>query len=263
MIAALAFASGSGPRRARFVPRPHLPLDAACVIANGIREALRGLLGERCTVRIGEPTSIGVRAWRALVGDALVFATPGRATDVAFVLGRRDARRLVDAAFGEEGGEHAAWSALEHEAVERIVARCANACEVLCVERRGPTRAADPSQLPTCAAFFDVRVSEPIRVTFGVGLLRELPEAPPGVTLAPAALGAVPLVVRAVLGKGEVPAGRLLELRVGDLVRLSTKVADNGELKVGDQRIASGACGVRRGRAAFAVRTVATRGDAL
>jgi hypothetical protein len=263
VIAALTFAAGGGVRPARFVPHADVPLDAACVVANGVREALRAVLGERCAVRLGEPVALDPGAWRALVADALVFAQPGRATDVAFVLARRDARRLVDAAFGEEGSPHGQWSALEHQAVERIVGRCAPAADVLCVERQGPARAVDPARLPACAAYFDVRVSEPIRLILGVGLLRALPPTPPAATLAPAVVGDLALKVRAILGSGCVPAARLLDLRIGDVVMLGTKVADTGELKVGAQRIAGGVCGTRRGWAAFAVRTVDTRGDAL
>ena len=71
MIATLAF----GPRRgrvrpARFVPRPSLPVDAACVLANGVREGLRTLLGEACSVTIGEPVALGAPAWRSLTHDA-------------------------------------------------------------------------------------------------------------------------------------------------------------------------------------------------
>src|ERR1700733_14559313 len=103
MIAALAFEPARGRiRQARFVRRPGLPVDAACVVANGVREALRTLLGESCAVTIGEPGALDAAAWRSLANDALLFATPGRATDVVFVLGARDARRLVQAAFGEE-----------------------------------------------------------------------------------------------------------------------------------------------------------------
>jgi flagellar motor switch/type III secretory pathway protein FliN len=249
-------------RRAAFVRRPRIPLDAACVVANGVRESLRGMLGEGCTVALGEPVAIDAAAWGVLVRDAHVFATPGRATDVAFVLGQRDARTLVDAAFGEETSHRGAPSALEHSAVERIVARCANACDVLCAERRGPTRAIDAAQLPRCVAFFDVRVTAPVRFTLGVGLLRELPEPEPAPLLSPAAFRAVPLTVRVILGSGQISARRLLELRPGDLVPLGTKVVDEGELNVAGQRVAGGMCGAIRGRAAFVVRSLPSRGDA-
>ena len=271
MIASLAFAPGPGSggntpslglRRARFVRRPGIPLDAACVVANGVREVLRELLGESCAVVLGEPVAVDASLWRALTDDALVFVTPGRATDVAFVLARRDARRLLDAAFREERSPYAAWSSLERDAIERIAARCAVACDVLCAERRGPTRAADPTAVNAGVAFFDIRIGRPLEVTLGVGLLRELAEPMPAASLAPAALADVPVELHAVLGVGELSFRRLLELREGDLVVLQTKVAAAGDLKCGRHRIARGICGAVGGRAAFAVQTVATRGDA-
>jgi flagellar motor switch/type III secretory pathway protein FliN len=253
VIAGLTFEPARGRvRRARFVPTPALPVDAACVVANGVREALRALLGEACSVTIGEPVALDAVAWRNLVSDALLFATPGRATDVVFVLAARDARRLVAAAFGEDAAsEGGAWSALEAGAIERIVARCANACDALCVERRGPTSAVDPAHLPRSVAYFDVRVAAPVAVTLGVGILREIPAPPPAATLSLETLGEVAVDVRAVLGHGTLPAARLLDLRAGSLVPLRTKVEGEGELNLAGQRIALGTCGARNGRAAF------------
>ncbi len=264
MIAALAFEAAAGRvRRARFVPRAGLAVEAACALASGLHAALRGVLGEACALTIGEPVALDAPAWRSLAADALAFAVPGTATDVLFVLPRRDARALIAAAFGEEPAPHdASWSALEAGAVERIVARCAPACEAICGTRIGPVRAVDPARLAPCVDAFDVRVSAPVRLTIGVGLLRALPSAPPARTIAPSALGAVPLETRVVLGRGEIAAARLLELRVGGVVRLRTKVAGEGELNVAGQRIALGTCGVRHGLAAFDVRSTKMRGDA-
>ncbi len=256
MIASLAFAPGPGVRAARFVRRPRIPLDAACVVANGVREALRGLLGESPSVALGEPVALDAAAWHLLVRDALIFATPGRLTDVAFVLPRADARTLLDAAFGEATSHRGAPSALEATAVERIAARCAYACDALCAERRGPTRVADAAHLPPARAFFDVRVTAPVRFTLGVAILRDLPEPEPSTALTPAALDAVGLEARVVLGTGRITARRLLDLRPGELIVLGTKVVDAGELNVAGQRVAEGVCGVVRGRAAFAVRSI-------
>jgi flagellar motor switch/type III secretory pathway protein FliN len=264
VIATLAFErTRSNVRRARFVPRPSLPIDAACVVANGVREGLRTLLGETCTVTIGEPVALDAAAWRSLVHDALLFATPGRATDVVFVLAARDARRLVAAAFGEEPGTtESAWSTLEAGAIERIIVRCANACEALCVERRGPTSPVDAARIPRSVAYFDVRVTAPVTLTVGVGIVRDLPETPPLATLGTAALGEVAVEVRAILGRAILPVPRLLELRAGSVVVLGTAVDDAGELNVAGQRIAVGTCGLRRGRTAFEVRSVMPRRDA-
>jgi flagellar motor switch/type III secretory pathway protein FliN len=263
VIATLAFEPSRGRvRRARFVPRPSLPVDAACVVANGVREALRTLLGEACALTIGEPVALDAAAWRSLASDALLFATPGRATDVVFVLAARDARRLVQAAFGEDvAAEDGSWSALEAGAIERIVSRCAVACEALCVERRGPTSTVDAARVPRSVAYFDVRVTAPVALTIGVGIVRELPETPPPATVTPASLGDLGIDVRVILGRGMLTAPRLLDLRVGSLVPLSTKVDGEGELNLAGQRIALGTPGVRNGHAAFEIRTQTMRGD--
>ena len=264
MIATLAFGAARGRvREARFVPRAGVPIDAACVVASGVRETLRALLGEPCALTIGEPVALDGEAWNRLTRDALVFAVPGRATDVAFVLGAGDARRLLQAAFGEDpGGGGGAWSALETGALERIVARCAVACDALCVERRGPPMLVEAALLPRPAAYFDVRIAAPLALTIGVGVLRELPEAPPALTLGPAVLAGLRAELRVVLGRGALPAARLLDLRQGSVVPLRTKVAGEGELNLAGQRIAFGTCGVRNGHAAFEVGSIAMRGDA-
>jgi flagellar motor switch/type III secretory pathway protein FliN len=256
VIATLTFdPPRDGLRRVRFVPRANLPVDAACVVANGIREALRMLLGETCAVTLGEPVALAAPAWRTLTRNALLFATPGRATDVVFVLACGDARSLVQAAFGEAPApDEAAWSALESGAIERIVARCAGACDALCAERRGPTRAVGVTQIARPVAYFDVRISAPIVLTIGVGIVRELSETPPARMLSPEILSDVPLEVRIVLGRGTLSAPGFLDLRPGSVVPLHTKVAGEGELNLAGQRIATGTCGVCARRSAFQIR---------
>ena len=264
MIATLEFAPAqAGVRRARFVPRPHVPVDAACVVANGVREALRTLLGDACRVTMGDPVAIDAPAWRQLTDESLTFATPGRATDVIFAIARTDAHALVRAAFGEDAAPpDAACTDLEAGAIERIVSRCANAVEALCVERRGPTARIDPARLARPAAVFDVRVAAPVPFSLMVGVSRELPEPAPVATLSPGTLVQVRVPVRVVLGRGSLPAPCFLNLRVGSIVSLDTKVAGDGELNLAGQGIAFGTCGVRHGRTAFQVRSTRTRGDA-
>jgi hypothetical protein len=264
VIADLTFdAPREGVRRARFVARPNVPVDAACVVANGVREALRTLLGEPCSVTIGEAVALDAPVWRSITGGALLFATPGRATDVIFVLAPRDARRLVHAAFGEDAAAgDGSWSTLETGAIERIVARCANACDALCVERRGPTSLVEAANVPRSVAYFDVRVAAPIALTIGVGIVRELPAAPPAGAVRPELVAGIGVDVRVVIGRGVLTPARLLGLQAGTVVPLSTKVATEGELNLAGQRIAFGTCGVRHSRAAFEVRSVAMRGDA-
>jgi flagellar motor switch/type III secretory pathway protein FliN len=265
VIATLAFepARGAAVRRARFVPRPRLSVDAACAFASGVRDGLHGVLGEMCALSIGDPMVLGAAAWRALARDALAFVLPGRATDVIVVVPQRDARALIAAAFREEPAPHdASWTALEAGAVERIIARCAVGCDALCGERRGPLRAVDSARLEPCAGFFDVRVRAPIALTIGVGIARALCEPPPATTVSQRTVGAISVETRVVLGHGTIAASRLLELRPGDVVWLDTKVAGEGELNVAGQRIALGTCGVVKSRAAFDVQSTSPRGAA-
>jgi flagellar motor switch/type III secretory pathway protein FliN len=264
VIAALAFEPSLGRvRRARFVPCPSLSVDAACAIASGVADALQHVLCAAAHITIGEPVALDSAAWRTLGTNALAFALPLRDTDLVIVLARRDARALIAAAFHEEPPAHdGPWTELEAGAVERIITRAVPACEAVYGACRGPVRAVDPGALGPCVDVVDLRVAAPVRLTIGIGLLRPLAAPPPARTLAPATLGRMPLDVRVVLGRGTMVASRLLDLSVGDIVTLRTKVAGDAELNVAGHRIALGTCGVVDGRAAFDVRSTGMRGDA-
>jgi len=256
VIADLQFGArdAQGVRRARFTPRSSIPLGAACLVASGIRETLRELFGESCEVMLGEPSAIGPDAWHALSRSAHCFLTRGRQTDIVLTLPASDARTLVMRAFGEGGAiADGACSALELHAIERIAARCSAAFDPLCVERRGPSRALRPSELPTCVAFFDIRVQAPITITLGVGIVRDLPEPGPSGTFSPLMLSSVRVDVRAEFATGTIDARRLLGLRVGEVVKLDTKVGSSACLNLGSQRIARGTAGIRAAHHAFQV----------
>lgn len=263
MIAQLGFAPGRGVRAARFYPAPSLPVERACLAANAIRDALVSVLGAT-ELAIGEPLIPSASAWRHLTRGALVYLTAGRLSEVVVFADPLSASALVRAAFGEPPlpvrGE---WSALERSALERILARCALACDALSGERGGAPRAVDPASLPEAAVFFDVRVSEPVRFALGVGLLRPLPPPAPSSTLRTALLGALPLELRAVLGSATLPARRIAALRPGAILRLDTPLAASAELRTAGRRIARGTCGIVAGRAAFAVRATEVNGVPL
>jgi flagellar motor switch/type III secretory pathway protein FliN len=264
MIADATFgASRGGVRSLRFAARPSIPIEAACVVANGVRETLRELFGEACELVLGEPAALGVDSWPVLTRDALLFLTRGRQTDVVLVLPRPDARRLVLRAFGEAdaAGEpslpDAACSALELHALELIAARCACAFDPLCAERRDPCRAVRADEIPPCVAYFDLRVGAPIPLTLGIGIVRDLPEPGPAGALAAAVLGEVTVEARAVFAEGTIDAASFVRLRPGDVVKLDTKIGAAAALRVGDRRLAAGAPGVVRSRTALLVHDVA------
>ncbi len=254
----------NGVRRMRFVPRAAVPVDAACAVANGIRETLRELLGEDCELTLGEPAALGATAWSQLASDAQLFLVRGRRTDVVLVVPRRDARRLVLRAFGEaETGSgaarvlDAACSALELQAIERIAGRCAAALGTLCAQRGEGSRRVRADEAPVCVAYFDLRVRAPIELTLGVGIVRELPEPRPPGSLSPAALDGVGLEVRAVFAEGLIDAADFVTLRPGDVVKLDTKVGALASLNLGSGRLATGVAGVVSSRTAFLCRDLA------
>ena len=261
MIADAAFAAPiRGVRPLRFVPRASIPIEAACLVANGLRETLRELLGATELV-VGEPAAIGADAWALLARDALLFLTRGRQTDIVLVVPQRDARRLVLRAFGEsEVAEppQAACSALELLAVERIAARCAAAFEPLCAERRAASRAVGLDEVPPCVAYFDVRVHAPVRLTLGVGIARDLPDPGSSGALAVGALDGVPVEARAVFAEGTISTTSFVGLQPGDVVKLDTKVGDPACLNLAGRRLAYGVAGVVASRSAFLVHDVAS-----
>jgi flagellar motor switch/type III secretory pathway protein FliN len=260
VIADLAFGRPDtrGVRSARFVPRTSIPVSAACLVANGLRETLRELLGERCELTIGEPAAIGPDAWATLSREALCFLTYGRQTDIVLVVSNDHARTLVLRAFGEgEVFGAPALSALELQAVERIAARCASAFDPLCAERRGTSQRVSAPALPTCVAYFDVRLQTPIAIEIGVGIVRELPDPGPAGRFPASHLACVPVDVRAEFASGTIDIATLLGLERGDIINLETQVGAAAALKIGDRYFASGSGGVSGGRYSFEVHTVA------
>jgi len=263
VIADLTFdrSSAAGVRRARFVPRASIPLSAACLVANGIRETLRELFGARCELSIGEPTAIGRPEWEALSRDAYCFLTCGRQTDIVLVVPAADARVLVARAFGEADLTSApVLSALEVHALERIAVRCAAAFDPLYAERRGVSQRIAPGALPACVAFFDLHVSAPAPIEMGIGIVRDLPDCGPAGAFAPALLSGVPLQVHAEFASGTIDARALLSLAPGDVVRLDTQVGAPACLKIADTYIASGTGGIAGGRYCFEIRALNATG---
>ena len=263
MIVALAFGSprrcgDRAVREARFVPRSTIPASALCVVANGVREHLRRLLGVAAEVTFGDAVPLSASSRSKLVEGAYCFRTPGRSTDVFVFLRRGDARRLLAVAFGEpaDDGE---LSALERSALGRLVNELAALFDPLCAERQAPAQAVAPAQASRCATYVDLRIGPPIDAILGIGLTREPPDDVSGPKLLAEQLLGVRCDVRAEIARGSISAARLTELAPGDVVVMDTKVGGEAVLKVAELVIARGRGGVVvdedavSGTAAFAV----------
>ena len=263
MIAELEFEKRGtgGVRRARFISRASIPLGAACLVANGIRETLRELFGERCEVTLGEPVAIGPEAWATLKGDAYCFLTCGRQTDVVMVVPASHAGLLVQRAFGESEALAAhALSALEMHALERIAARCATTFDPLYAERHGSSQRIAANDVPQCSAFFDLRVGAPVAIEIGIGIVRNLPDPGPAQPFPATLLSGVPIELRAEFAAGTIDARTLLHLAPGDVVHLSTQVGAPSSLKIADTYIATGTGGIAGGRYSFEIQAMNATG---
>ena len=100
----------------------------------------------------------------------------------------------------------------------------------------------------------------PIAISLGVGIVRDLPDPGPSGTVHARALSHVPVEIRAEFASGTIDSSEFLGLRVGDVVRMDTKVGSAGALNCTGQRIAAGACGSIASRNAFEIHDVYARG---
>lgn len=243
----LAFEASPGVRRAKFVDRSLLPIAAACLVGNAVRETLAALLHAPVNVELLEPVVPSERAWPALLRDARTACVRGSVAEGALVLRPRDARALAAAAFGEGTITGERISPLESIVLERILTALAPALASVCgvdLQRAGEA----PAQ--GFATYFEAIVERP-NCRIGVALSREAPSPTLG-ALRPGDLADVPLEVCAVLGKGVLTAGELLVLQPGATLPMIS-VSGGATLLLEGRPVARGTCGVRSGHFAVLV----------
>lgn len=242
--------AGRNIRRARFRPRSGMPVSAACVIANAVRESLGAALATPVSLRLLAPVLPSPQAWRAICGGALIYRARGSLAEAAFVLRAEDARALASAAFGETETHARDLSRVERELLDRLVRLLGGALSHACGRVAAPPeRILD---IPGYTTYFELLLERPVRARLGVALSKE-PAAQGGPGLRPEDLSGVELEVRVELGHGLLPAGAFLDLRPGVIVPMMTKIGEPGVLLTDGTRLARGECGSRGQRSAFAV----------
>lgn len=243
----LAFEGAGGVRRAVFAERSLLPIAAACVVGNAVRETLAVLLQAPVGVELLEPVVPDARAWLDLLRDARTAHVRGSVAEGALVLRPRDARALAAAAFGERAASGTALSPLESIVLERILTALAPALASVCGVDLQRT-----AEVPACgfATYFEAVVERP-NCRIGVALTREA-TAPVLGTLRPADLADVAVELHAVVGEVFLSAGELAALRPGVTLPM-TSLTGGATLRLADRPVARGTCGVRAGHFAVLV----------
>ncbi len=250
----LTFVAGSGRvRSAQFEERSLLPLPAACVVANAVREALAQLFGAPVELRLFAPRIPSAAAWEAIAQRARCYRVRGAAADATIVLRGSDALALARCAFGEPDGslELRAPSPLEERAIARIVATIAASLPSICGtgEPRLPERVASP---PSAQTYFELQLERPGAVRIGIAVSRD-PASPRGRPLELDELAGVSLGVVATLDLGVRAAADLATLVPGTFLPITEAMELRGRLSVGGRTVARGRCGVRDGHYALEI----------
>lgn len=247
--------AGRRVRRCGFQFRSSLPVAAACLVANAMRETLGALLAAPLSVRLLEPLIPAPQAWPALLQDALLFGVRGAVLEAAVVLRPRDARALAALAFGEMEASERELSAIERTIVTRAVTAIAPALAPVCGFRETPP--VEPLAGPArFATYFEVLIEQPASLRIGVALSRD-PAPGTGGTLRLEDLLDVPVEARVQFARGAMEAADLLGLGIGTIVPMMTRVHEGGLLLVDETAVATGDCGATGQRAAMIVKSAA------
>ncbi len=254
MIATLAFgdpvADGRGRRlrSPRFVPRSTLPLGAACVVANGLREQLSRQLACELDVELIEPAVPGPAERRTLLDRATIVRVRGRLCDAFVIVRPADGRRLAALAFGEtERSERDALSGIERATLDRIVTGLVPLCNTLCGTLGPVTRETVERAACDLATYFEVRTTGASRIAVGFGLTTDPAEAVSD-PLALDDIGAIELEGRVEVGSGVLGVPAFSRIAVGATLALETELGTPGTLRFGDVAFARVTCGVANGR---------------
>jgi flagellar motor switch/type III secretory pathway protein FliN len=240
-------------RAVRFAPRSSLPVSAACVVANGVRETLSALLAAPVFLRLLAPVVPDARGWSAIRAGALIFRVRGPVCDAAFVLRPDDALALASSAFGEEPGGSRNLSAVEQEVLVRALRGIAGSLAPVCGRELSPLeRILDIDGYMT---YFELLVERPAAARIGVALSRD-PVSRASGSLRLDDLGSVEIEVRAEFASGTLSAAAFLDLRPGTIVPMKTRVGEPGLLKIGGAVLARGECGALGERSAMIVTAV-------
>lgn len=232
--------AGYALRERRFDDRSSLPITAACLVANSIREKLAALFRTSVSLRLLEPVIPSPDAWPAIACDAEVFGLRGQLCDAAIVLQREDALTLAAALFGESQEAARALSPLENELLFRTVQTLASALTPLC--GLGSQRPARIKNLRGFVTYFELLLEAPFTARIGLAMSRDTPAvAAPEIT--PVMLDDVTATLSVQIACGYVGAGTLLQLRPGSCLKLETRLGDAAVLRAGSHVLGRGECG--------------------
>lgn len=261
MIATLAFGGpsllddGRIVRRPSFAPRSTLPISAACLVANGVRETLSRLLACDLEIDLIEPAIPGGAERRMLLEHASILRVRGRICDGFVIVRPVDQRRIVALAFGEgERPESDDLSEIERATVDRVLTALVPLCNVLCGTLGPVSREAIERAACDLVTYFEVRTTGAVRLAIGFALTHDpAEEITARITLDDLAEVEIEGAVELGIGTLGVPA--FSRLAAGATLVLDTPLSALGTLYFGNVAFSRGTCGASDGRNAFTIET--------
>jgi flagellar motor switch/type III secretory pathway protein FliN len=252
MISALALEparrgpGGRSLREVRFVRRSALPISAACLVANGVREHFSRLLGRAVETEVIAPVIPG--SFAVLFEGATIKRVRGRLCETFVVVRPLDARRLVAIAFAESAGD-APLSPVERLTLDRLLAAVPPLCAPLCGDVRSVVPETPDRAAAAATTYFEVRIGE-AGASLGFALSSD-PAEDAAPSLAFEDLGDVEIECTVECAQGSLDLELLARLREGMTLPLDTPIDGLGTLRAGGIPLVRGTCGGRGGRAAF------------
>ncbi len=252
---------GRRVRRARLVERSLLPVAAACVVANGVRETLASLLSTAVELRLFAPVMPARDAWRRVLDGARLYRVRGSLGEAAIVLRADDAVALAALAFGESPTRGRPPSPIEREVLARIVRALGGTLGALIGTSEGPPAESDP-ETAAYTTFFELALERPASIRLGVATREPVLAAAAG--LRPADLAEVELELSVRLAPGRIGPTALRDLRPGACLPITTLAGAAAELCARGRPIARGVCGAQNGHYALQLNeaSLTTRGTA-
>lgn len=239
-------------RSPRFETRSSLPVSAACVVANGVRETLGSLLSAPAVIRLFEPSMPSPQAWTTILENARLYRLRGGIADAAIVLRAADAAAFAAALFGESpAAANRELSPIECDVMDRMIVAIASNLSAVCGKRDG-SGVERVGAIAGFVTYFELLVEEPVMARIGVALSRD-PAPERGALLGVGHLAAVRLTTRAALDLGAAEAASVARIRVGSTLPITDDVFLRCALMIHRRRIAGGTCGVHNGRYAIFV----------
>lgn len=104
--------------------------------------------------------------------------------------------------------------------------------------------------------YFEVLVERPASLRIGIALSRDPPSGTAGALRLEDLLD-IPVEARVQFARGSIEAGALLDLGIGTIVPMMTRVHESGLLLLDETAVASGDCGANGQRAAMIVKSAA------